>query len=258
VPYLDRPDGARLYYELHGPKPDAAPALVFAHGAGGNHLSWWQQVPHFRDRYACLVFDHRGWGWSSKPPDGAQFADDLRALLDHAGIEQASIVAQSMGGWTALRFALRWPERVERIVMCDTHGGLASPATEGWTRATVENASRLPPGVHPAAGERMYAEQPALAFLYEEVDALNFLSRQEIFAAIRQAGAVTAEDAQGFRVPTLFLLGEEDIVIPPPFLEAAAAMVPGGRVVSIPRAGHSVYFERPAEFNAAVEAFLTA
>ena len=77
MPYLDLPDDdARLDYELHGPKPGAAPALVFAHGAGGNHLSWWQQVPHFRDRYTCLVFDHRGFGWSPKQADGAKFATE--------------------------------------------------------------------------------------------------------------------------------------------------------------------------------------
>ena len=54
--YLDRP-GCRLYYEVCG----AGPFLVFAHGLGGNHLSWWQQVPHFRDRYTCVTFSHRGF-----------------------------------------------------------------------------------------------------------------------------------------------------------------------------------------------------
>ena len=63
MPFLER-DGARLYYETHG----AGPALVFAHGLGGGHLSWWQQVPHFRDRYTCVVFDHRGFGLSTESP----------------------------------------------------------------------------------------------------------------------------------------------------------------------------------------------
>src|SRR5437867_2422060 len=111
---------ADIYYELHGPTPSQAPALVFAHGAAGNHLSWWQQVPHFRDRYACLVFDHRGFGQSLEPEPGrggAAFVDDLRLLLDHAGIERATLIAQSMGGWTCLGFALRYPHRVDRLVM---------------------------------------------------------------------------------------------------------------------------------------------
>ena len=63
MPFLER-DGARLYYETHG----AGPALVFVHGLGGGHLSWWQQVPHFRDRYTCVIFDHRGFGLSTESP----------------------------------------------------------------------------------------------------------------------------------------------------------------------------------------------
>src|SRR5207237_2066399 len=63
--FLDRP-GCRLYYEADG----TGPMLVFAHGLGGNHLSWWQQVPHFRDRYTCVTFSHRGFAPSSAPAGG--------------------------------------------------------------------------------------------------------------------------------------------------------------------------------------------
>ncbi len=258
MPYLELPD-AKIYYETHGLKAaDGAPAVVFAHGAGGNHLSWWQQVPHVRDRYAVLVFDHRGWGLSTADSKvgGAAFADDLAALMDHVGFGRASIVAQSMGGWMALRFALRWPERVERIMLCDTHGGIASPEIDGWVKATAENAARLPAGVHPAAGERMYREQPALAFLYEDIDALNHVTRAEISAAIQAAGTVTPAEAASLSMPVMFLMGKEDIVIPPRFLEAAAALVPGARIERVPRAGHSVYFERADAFNAAMDQYL--
>src|ERR1700694_2978547 len=129
-----------LYYEIHGPKPGSAPAIVFAHGAGGNHLSWWQQVPLFVYRYTCVVFDHRGYGRSTDVPGhagGAMLVDDLRALLDHAGIERATFVAQSMGGWTCLAFALAHPERVERLLMCDTHGGLVSDEITSIWRAAL-------------------------------------------------------------------------------------------------------------------------
>ncbi len=106
--YLDRPD-CRLYYEVEG----AGPMLVFAHGLGGNHLSWWQQVPHFRDRYTCVTFAHRGFAPSSAPPGGpdpADYAGDLAALVDHLGASDIRIVAQSMGGWTALEYALAHPD----------------------------------------------------------------------------------------------------------------------------------------------------
>src|SRR4030095_14703258 len=101
---------------------------VFAHGLGGNHLSWWQQVPHFRDRYTCVTFSHRGFAPSSAPPDGpdpATYADDLAALMNHLGATDIRIVAQAMGGWTALDFALAHPRHVRALVLASTAGPIA-------------------------------------------------------------------------------------------------------------------------------------
>ena len=123
MPYADV-NGVRIYYESHG----EGEAIVFAHGAGGNHLSWWQQVPFFRDRYRCVTFDHRGFGRSverADGPGGASFAEDLRALLDHLGIERTLLAAQSMGGRACLGFSLAYPERVRGLVMSDTTGTIA-------------------------------------------------------------------------------------------------------------------------------------
>ncbi len=256
MPFADA-TGARIYYETHGPKPGAAPAIVFAHGAGGNHLSWWQQVPHFRGRYTCVVFDHRGFGQSLDAeggPAGAAFVDDLRALLDHLGIERATLVAQSMGGWTCLGFALRHPERVERLMMCDTHGGMRSDEIDVLWRETLRTMT--PPGdIHPAAGERMYHEQPALHFLYKEI---ADLSRADAAAhAILTAPTPHAAEVSRLSMPVLFLAGEEDIVIPPRLIELAATHIPHARVERVPLTGHSVYFERPAAFNAILDNFLS-
>ncbi len=55
-------NGTELYYESHG--EDSAPAIIFAHGRGGNHMSWWQQVAAFSAEHRCVTFDHRGWGAS--------------------------------------------------------------------------------------------------------------------------------------------------------------------------------------------------
>ena len=75
--FLERPD-CRLYFEVEG----SGPFLVFAHGLGGNHMSWWQQVPHFSARYTCVTFSHRGFAPSSAPPGGpdpAAYLGDLAA-----------------------------------------------------------------------------------------------------------------------------------------------------------------------------------
>src|SRR5579872_6931753 len=124
MPFLAR-DGCELYYEVHG---EGSP-IVFAHGAGGNHLSWWQQVPFFQQRFRCVTFAHRGFAPSTDTPDGPgreAFVDDLAALIDHLDLPQVHLVAQSMGGWTALGCALRFPSRVRSLVMASTTGGVAS------------------------------------------------------------------------------------------------------------------------------------
>jgi len=104
-------DGFRLYHEDTGGN---APAIMFLHGAGGNHLSWWQQVPVFGEEYRCITVDQRGFGQSpdvSGGPGPAALGTDAIALLDHLGISHAAIVAQSMGGWAAVGAAVRAPER---------------------------------------------------------------------------------------------------------------------------------------------------
>src|ERR1700730_18811175 len=92
---LKRPFG-NLYYE----RPGRGPALLFAHGLGGNQMSWWQQVAHFAPRYTCVAFAHRGFAPSSAlpaGPDPADYADDLASLIDHLGLADVRVVAPSMG-----------------------------------------------------------------------------------------------------------------------------------------------------------------
>ena len=73
--------GADLYYESHG----SGPAIVLAHGVGGNHAIWFNQVAEFSRTHRVITFDHRGFG-NSTDPDGvgrSAYSDDLAALLDH-------------------------------------------------------------------------------------------------------------------------------------------------------------------------------
>lgn len=249
-----------LYYELHGPKPGTAPAIVFAHGAGGNHLSWWQQVPYFADRFTCVTYDQRGYGQSRDTddgPGGGAFVDDLRAVLDHAGIERATLVAQSLGGWACLGFTRRWPERVDRLVMCDTHGGLTSPELSSLWSTTLALAAALPAGVHPAAGERMFHERPDLHFLYVAISELNERTRKQMAEDIRAAGGIPLSEAARIDTPVLFIEGAEDIVILPRMIEIAAGNFPRATVTLVEEAGHSVYFERATRFNAILKEFLS-
>src|SRR3989304_7741761 len=133
-------NGIDLYHEEHG----KGFPLVLAHGAGGNHLSWWQQVPAFSRKYRCVTFAHRGWGLSlgGRAAGPAAFVEDLRGLMDHLGIRQAALVAQSMGGLTCLGFTIAHPKRVKALVMGNTFAGMRR---EVWLAAEGELRSRARP-----------------------------------------------------------------------------------------------------------------
>lgn len=250
---------ASLYYELHDSLAGAdAPALVFAHGAGGNTLIWWQQVPHFARTYRVLVFDHRGFGRSACAPEHfhpRQFADDLRAILDHAGIRRTALVCQSMGGWSGLPFALAHPERVSALVLSGTPAGVLTPKVREASAAIGRVAA-----VEGIRGNRALAPQfplrePALAFLYERIGGLNPALPPAALGAIGRTGVDEALLA-AHRAPTLMTIGQHDGLFPPAALHEAAAAIPGCRTVEFADAGHSPYYEDAARFNRVVAEFL--
>lgn len=263
---LERP-GCKIHYEVTG----AGPAIVFAHGLGGNHLSWWQQVAHFSPNYTCVAFAHRGFAPSSAIPGGpdpADYAGDLAALIEHLGLGDVRLVAQSMGGWTAVEYALHRGVKLRALVLAATTGTLdprrmrepERSRLEGWMRdserARIDLAKR---GMHVAAGARMAAEQPALHLLYRHIDDMNAHLAKEAIRARLWAGRTRApEELAAAGCPILFISGDEDIVMPPFAADAIAAVVPGARVAHIPDAGHSAYFERAAVFNRLVEDFFKA
>lgn len=244
-----RSGGIDLYYETHGD----GPALVFAHGRGGNHMSWWQQIPSFSERYRCIAFDHRSFGRSKDLPGGPgqdAFVNDLEALLDHLHVERAHLVAQSMGGRTCLGFALRRPERTRSLTLADTTAAVTEPsllhAIETHGPPPVDLLLRV-------LGPTFRREQPTLSFLYAQIEALNRIQNTSTTLAVR---GPKAADLATLRAPTLLLVGTEDSIAPPHIVELLAGMIPDARVAVVDRAGHSVYFERPDEFNRILAGFL--
>ena len=251
-------DGFRLYYEDTG---GSAPALLFLHGAGGNHLSWWQQVPAFADEYRCITVDQRGFGQSPDVPGGPgpnALATDAIALLDHLGIGQAALVAQSMGGWAAAGAAVQAPQRFWAIVMANTVGNLTN-AEIAALRQKLAAASPPRPAVlwQAALGPTFRSARPVRTFLYAQIAGLN----APLSADFRdQLGRLTTpvERYAATRVPTLFLTSDEDGLIWPELSRKVHEHVPGSRFERVDGAGHSTYFERPDVFNREVGAFLKA
>ena len=241
-------NGIDLYYESQG----EGPAIVFAHGAGGNHISWWQQVPQFSANYRCITFDHRGWGASIEPPGGPgrnAFVEDLRQLLDHLGVEQTFLVAQSMGGTACLGFALAYPQRTLGLVLGDTLGGATDPELTG-------PASRVPPA--PTGPERTLSRgfikaNPERTFLYQEIGGLNTVRSDDGVPASSEQPL--AADLGRLGIPTLLIVGEEDPICPPEVVRVFHGLVPGSSLEVVTGAAHSAHFEQPERFNRLVGEF---
>lgn len=250
---------ARLWYERYG-DPDAREAMVFAHGAGGNTLSWWQQVPYFAARHAVIAYDHRSFGRSRCPREDfhpKHFPADLLAILDAEAIARAALVCQSLGGWTGLRTAVSHPERVACLVLCDTPGGLWTPAVRDAIAGVAERAGREGIRGQAALAPDYALREPERAFLYDRISALNTEFDATLLGRLYDAeGRIPPESLADFRVPTLVVAGERDQLFPLPMLRHVADHVPGCERCEIAGAGHSTYFEQAARFNRVVGEFV--
>ncbi|HEU4758742.1 MAG TPA: alpha/beta hydrolase [Dehalococcoidia bacterium] len=255
-------NGIDLYYEEHG----KGFPVVLAHGAGGNHLSWWQQIPALSKQYRCITFDHRGWGLSLDAGGiGPQaFVDDLRGLLDHLDVEQAFLAGQSMGGYTCLGFTLRQPERVRGLVMANTFAGMRR---EAWLAAPEDVRAhahgiwerRGSDGVKRAFAPDFARREKARAFLYKQIRMLNEHGPNELrtndqvqrLRALERApdSSASRESLASLRVPVLFIGGEHDEVMPVRLMAVARSLIPEARMEVVAGAGHSVYFEAAETFN---------
>ena len=244
-------NGIDLYYESHG----EGPSIVFAHGRGGNHLSWWQQVAVFAKNYRCITFDHRGFGQSADVANGPgrrAFVEDLRCLLDHLGIEETFLVAQSMGGLAGLGFALAYPHRTKGLVLADTTGGIGEESVAGAVREHQAPTDTLERVVSRGFREN----HPVRTFLYLQISMLNPPQPAGGVSSFSNGEGPKAAELAQMKVPTLFIVGKEDAVFPPYIIEKAHQLIPGSRLEHVPDAGHSVYFEHPEVFNRLVSEFV--
>lgn len=149
---ITRSVAAGLHYHRAGPA--GAHPVVLLHGGGPGASAWsnfGRTVPVFAERYDTLAVDQPGYGGSEIGPSNRQYfthsADTLAAMLDEVGLDRVDLVGNSLGGGTAVRFALRYPERAGRLLLMGP-GGLslnvfASDPTEGIQRLT---AFAAPPG----------------------------------------------------------------------------------------------------------------
>ena len=233
--------GAEIYWQTHG----QGPAVVLAHGIGGNHAIWYRQIDALARSNRVILFDHRGFGLSrdldGRGRDG--FVDDLTALLDHLGETKAALVGQSMGAGTCIGFAHRAPERVAALAICDSlHGLVESDAVKAimdTARAQTATMGQIERVLGAAASRE-------LAGLYTQIASFNAADRRSLTGRF---DARPAAELSGNGFPILFLCGADDLLFPVAAVRLVQAEVAGSFLVEVNDAGHSAFLEQPVQFN---------
>jgi len=253
--------GTEIEYDVRG----AGPAVVFLHAFPLGLFMWDAEAEALSHRHRVVRFDARGFG-GTPPGRGPltmdQIADDTAALMDHLEIEIAVVGGCSMGGYAAFAFVRRHPGRLAGLVLQDTRAG-ADTAEARASRATL--ASRvLEEGAEAAAdaflpklvGETTQCENPELVgFLHERILATSPVG---IAQALHGLGtrADSHETLGHIQVPTLVVVGEEDVLTPPAESESMAAAITGSRLEVIPGAGHLSNLENPSAYHTVLARFL--
>jgi 3-oxoadipate enol-lactonase len=262
-------DGARLWYDVTG----EGPGVALLHSTVCDSRMWDAEFAVLSARYRVLRFDLRGFGRSELPPGPFSFVDDLRGLLELAGIERAALVGVSAGAALAIDFALAEPEWVRGLVLgAPGIGGLEwsedvrrfgeredelveagelDEAVELNLRMWVDGPRRGPDAVDPVMRAKV-GEMQRRAFEVQ-VDAYGGDEQPGPQARLQPAAIARLEEID---VPTLVIVGDADV---PDVLERSeilAARIPGARKEVLADTAHMVNLERPQEFGALLDEFL--
>lgn len=254
-------DGATIAYTDMG----EGPAVLFLHGFPHDRTLWDAQLAALAPRARCLAPDLRGFGDSDAtgPFTMDRYADDAACVLDHAGVERAVVVGLSMGGYVAFALWRRHRHRVRALALTSTRAAADDAATREKRHALIELARRegsravaagqLPGALAAATRE----ERPELVRAVTELQ-----SRAPVAGIVGALEAMLARpdstpDLPTIDVPTVVIAGADDALIRVGVARAMHAAIPGSSLVVLDRAGHLCNLERPAEFGAALDQFLS-
>jgi pimeloyl-ACP methyl ester carboxylesterase len=249
-------NGETFNYVMEG----EGPPVVFLHFLGGFSYQWRHQFAALKDRFTCIAFDHRGFGFSTfngrwDVPTGAT---DLKAQLDALGIEDAHVVGYSMGGPIALVFNAKWPERVRSLVLIDTFA-----KNHTHSKARVEESEKclrymsMREYARQYVATRLLPSTPQRA-VDELVSSICLASKEAYLDVLR--GILLPDFTEycgAVKVPTLVMCGRQDKTTPLQFTNELTRLIKGAVERVIPT-GHLGVFDDPQAFNQPLIEFLDA
>ena len=260
-------DGVWLAWREYG---QGDPILLIM-GFMGSGRVWYRLLPHLagpdsRSPRRAVAFDNRGTGESDRPLGlwtMDELAADAVAVMDAAGLDRPHVVGASMGGMIAQHLALGHPERVRSLTLACTHPGRQGGRPPWRMLASLALRPLIGPGrTFPVVAPLLYSErtrreQPER--LREELE-MRFRDGTPVSTAPAQAAAIAGHDTRErlgeLTMPVLVIHGAEDALVPPSAAEEMAALIPGARLVLIPRCGHVIATDAEEESAGAIVEFL--
>lgn len=234
-------------------------AVVFAHGFPFDRTMWNASAELISGSARVILPDLRGFGESETRFDGEKtaemtdYADDIAELLDSMRISRAVFCGLSMGGYIAMAFAAKYPEKLAGLILCDTKTAADTPEAARKRKnlaETIHNTGTEPllNGIGDLLAPNTLENKPeTVAFVREMI-------RRQRPAGIAQAALAMANrpDTTGFlgkiTVPVLVIAGENDRLSPPESMRKIAESIPNGSFFTIPNAGHLAPLEQPERF----------
>lgn len=253
---------AELFYAEEG---EGEP-LIFLHGNFNDHRIWSRQVPYFKDRFRVIRYGLRGYGQSSTPHNPFSHAEDLRALMEHLGLEKAHLVGSSMGGAVAIDFALAHPAQVLSLILAaPSVNGVHYPRKMTWKG--IQNYIFVRIRGHQAAIESFVRDRfweyvfpadskaEARQFVLDNVrDPRNFCRTPVKY--LKSGSASSLARTHELTLPALILIGDKDHAFNIRTAELLETQMKSASKITLPDCGHLPFVEHPSAFNERVMRFL--
>ena len=235
--------------------------VILLHGLGADKNIWRLTAPALAAKYHVYAVDQLGFGESDKPLLNyrvATLSDFLDEFMRKLSISKASIVGNSLGGWVAADFAIRYPSRVDKLVMVDASGYVTkdvkredmrflNPSTMEETREMVKRVFFNPMMHNDAVVRAVYEARMRAGDGYTIERLIDSVMRREDFLNDRLAS---------IKAPSLVIFGVKDPIVPVADQDAIAAKIPGAKKVPLDQCGHVPELECAPALNAAITAFL--
>ncbi|MFY9609406.1 MAG: alpha/beta hydrolase [Blastocatellia bacterium] len=252
--------GAKIHYLEAG----TGPAVILLHGLGGDASNWAPTIGPLAQKYRVIVPDQIGFGKSDKPLINYRvgtLVDFLAGLYKELKIERASLVGNSLGGWTVTAFALAHPEKVDRLVLVDAAGfaitaDLDPKVLDGLNPSTRDAVKQMMPLIFYNA--QMFTSDAVVdTFFTRRVSTGDGYTIQRFIDSIGRGQDVLDKKLAAVKQPTLIIWGREDGLTPLAMGERFKKEIGGSQLFIIDKCGHVPQLEKPLEFNAALIKFLS-